>query len=786
MKKKIFYGISLFLLIMIHFSLSNNLNAQNWETIGPWGGDRHFICLHPNDTNIVLVGGAGGFIHRTNNGGGYWESLAPDSLLGSTNVEAILIHPDYPDTILCGANPLGIYKSYNNGITWHKRNTGLMSVNVTSLLIAPDNHQKVYAGFVTSQGQVSDGGVYVSDNFGETWTPMNNGLGLTRVTRLNIDKDGKLYAATYGEGLSVYNDSLAVWQTIFYGSDSLITTVEPHPYCPDTIIVGTYKNWLYKSVDGGGNWQQLPIPAEIGTDTAAVCYDIEYDRQNSDLIWTSLHVAHELPFYSTTLNSGDGMFYSLDGGNIWYKRGSGFTQIIIDERSSLTQDSFPQRSSIMYSTGGGGHAIRKSENGGLSFEPAVMGINGVYVNMVMIDTYGRIFTGAEKGFEISRNRGNTWKQIIYMQTPFERVGYKWHINIDPQDSSILYCSKGEFAHYIPDGKGLFVANIVNNTGARVSGTFGIGVWKSLCGNTCDTIFMATQSHGVWKTTDNGTSWAELAYGLDELSVTDIYISPQSGNLLYCTTRSDSGMHWSACISYEEGGFYKWDEQLQSWEKKINGMTFPAAISQMQVNPQNDSIVYISTFAHGVYKTTDAGENWINISPQGVNKIYSIAVDPTNFDYLYAGTARKGVHATFNGGQTWNDLNGNGLTNVVINYIAVDPVHRDTLYAATLGGSVFKTHVDTVIININKQIHETEKIIIIYPNPTTGIFTIEGKDIQSIVITNISGQVVYDRNLQGFKNLEGLIQVDLSKQSKGIYFVKIQNDDFISVKKIIFN
>ncbi|MCK4663979.1 MAG: immunoglobulin domain-containing protein [Bacteroidales bacterium] len=73
---------------------------------------------------------------------------------------------------------------------------------------------------------------------------------------------------------------------------------------------------------------------------------------------------------------------------------------------------------------------------------------------------------------------------------------------------------------------------------------------------------------------------------------------------------------------------------------------------------------------------------------------------------------------------------------------------------------------------------------IYPNPTNGIFTIEGKDIQSIEITNINGQTVYVKNPQGFKNLAGLVQIDLSEQPKGIYFVKIWNNDFITVKKIV--
>jgi hypothetical protein len=138
-----------------------------------------------------------------------------------------------------------------------------------------------------------------------------------------------------------------------------------------------------------------------------------------------------------------------------------------------------------------------------------------------------------------------------------------------------------------------------------------------------------------------------------------------------------------------------------------------------------------------------------------------------------------VHATFDGGQTWNNLNGNGLTNLVINYIAVDPINRDTLYAATLGGSVFKTSVDALTVNINKSIPETEKIINFYPNPSTGIFTIKGNNIQSIEITNINGQTIKQLTINNERYM-----LDLSEQPKGIYFIKIKNDDFISVKKIV--
>ncbi len=138
-----------------------------------------------------------------------------------------------------------------------------------------------------------------------------------------------------------------------------------------------------------------------------------------------------------------------------------------------------------------------------------------------------------------------------------------------------------------------------------------------------------------------------------------------------------------------------------------------------------------------------------------------------------------------------------VTDSCENLMLVSPDFADTLYPAfSYNADTINFTMDTlkycnVIIlefttttSINENQILPEINISIYPNPTTGMFIIEGAGIKNIEITNISGQVVYDRNLQGLKNLEGLIQVDLSKQPKGIYFIKIMSNNIISVKKII--
>ncbi len=68
---------------------------------------------------------------------------------------------------------------------------------------------------------------------------------------------------------------------------------------------------------------------------------------------------------------------------------------------------------------------------------------------------------------------------------------------------------------------------------------------------------------------------------------------------------------------------------------------------------------------------------------------------------------------------------------------------------------------------------------IYPNPTTGIFTIQGKDIQLIEITNISGQIVRQYSI-----IDNHFKVDLTMFTKGIYFIKIKIDEVYYTDKVI--
>lgn len=75
-----------------------------------------------------------------------------------------------------------------------------------------------------------------------------------------------------------------------------------------------------------------------------------------------------------------------------------------------------------------------------------------------------------------------------------------------------------------------------------------------------------------------------------------------------------------------------------------------------------------------------------------------------------------------------------------------------------------------IENIN-----TVNKINIYPNPTTGKISVEAEEIERIEVMDLQGKEVYTDNEK---------EIDLSKNSKGIYIIKVTSKKGVAVQKIV--
>jgi PKD repeat protein len=105
----------------------------------------------------------------------------------------------------------------------------------------------------------------------------------------------------------------------------------------------------------------------------------------------------------------------------------------------------------------------------------------------------------------------------------------------------------------------------------------------------------------------------------------------------------------------------------------------------------------------------------------------------------------------------------------------------TLTASNLCGEV--TFIDSVLFTNTYQIGIDENIFV-YPNPNKGIFKIDWSEtnqvISSIKIYNTIGQTI-----KTFKtDSEGQIKIDLHKEAAGVYYVELQSEKGLILKRVI--
>ncbi len=133
-----------------------------------------------------------------------FEEIGPGTFAG--RIRGFVIHPEREGHLLAGGVSGGIWKSTDDGQSWFPKTDFLVNIAIGSMLIDPDNPERVFAGtgegffnFDAAQGN----GIFVSEDFGESWTQLaaTTGSNFFYVNRLaRIPNSDVLLAAT-GRGI---------------------------------------------------------------------------------------------------------------------------------------------------------------------------------------------------------------------------------------------------------------------------------------------------------------------------------------------------------------------------------------------------------------------------------------------------------------------------------------------------------------------------------------------------------------------------------------------------------
>src|SRR5215210_1532659 len=102
-----------------------------------------------------------------------------------------------------------------------------------------------------------------------------------------------------------------------------------------------------------------------------------------------------------------------------------------------------------------------------------------------------------------------------------------------------------------------------------------------------TIYQAPWIGGVWKTTNNGTTWEPIFDKQSNGSIGDIALAPSAPDIVWVGT----GDAFASRSSYAGDGIYKSMDAGKTW--KNMGLTDSHHIARIVVHPKNPDIVYVA-------------------------------------------------------------------------------------------------------------------------------------------------------------------------------------------------
>src|SRR5713101_6906512 len=167
------------------------------------------------------------------------------------------------------------------------------------------------------------------------------------------------------------------------------------------------------------------------------------------------------------------------------------------------------------------------------------------------------------------------------------------------------------------------------------------------------VFVGMASGGVWKTTNNGTTWTPVFDKEGVSTIGDIAIASSDPSIVWVGTGEPNNRQSSSWGD----GIYKSLDGGKTWQSMGLGATHH--IGRVVIHPRNPDVVYAAALGHlwgpnperGVYKTMDGGKTWSQVlkinDDTGVS---DIAMDPQSPDILYAAAyERRRAPYGFNGG-----------------------------------------------------------------------------------------------------------------------------------------
>jgi photosystem II stability/assembly factor-like uncharacterized protein len=757
-----------------------------------------------------------------------WIPAGPTNIGG--RIVDIELKPGSPETIYLGTASGGVFKSIDDAQTFSPIFDQSLSLSIGDIAIAPSNPEVLYVG--TGEANPGGGslaydgyGVYKSVDDGGNWQDMGlHSIGSVGRVAVSPQDANTAYVAAMGylfennseRGVFKTTDGGENWDQVLYLNDSTgAVDLSIHPLHPDTLyavmwervrrleyyVYGGSSCGIYRSYNGGQNWEELSNGLPTGSNIGRIGIDIS--QSNPDVLYA---------IYADKTGYFEGLYKSEDGGDSWFETNDNSLSNIYSSYGwwfgRLKID--PQDEEVVYAIG---FDVYKTSNGGDSWSYKT-GIAHVDMHEVAISAVNssRVFLANDGGLYSSNNGGDSWTHENGLPiTQFytceidesvpERLyggaqdnGTNRTLSGNPDAWASIYGGDGFRCLVDPnDDRYIYVeyqygnlARSTNYGSSFTSATSGISSsdrknWNTpVTFNPLNPNSLYYGANRLYKSINKAVSWSAIS---DDLSngagsgnqkygtITTISVSPVDTNYIYAGT--DDANVW---LSKDNGEF---------WQNISNGLP-QRWISRLVADPfdVHSAYVCLSGYRENDYmphllKTEDEGATWQDISaglPEA--PINDLIVDPQESSRLIVATD-VGVFYRDGNTESWQAL-GEGLPLIPITDLDFQEA-SNKLVAATYGRSMYYLEL-TVGTQKQKTIRNSQ--LHLAPNPTSDYFNIVMPYIRGhelLEIYSINGKLLFSQSLS---NAQLTFNVHDLHLSKGVYIVNLEQDGKTYAQQLI--
>ncbi|MCB0846589.1 MAG: glycosyl hydrolase, partial [Bacteroidetes bacterium] len=152
--------------------------------------------------------------------------------------------------------------------------------------------------------------------------------------------------------------------------------------------------------------------------------------------------------------------------------------------------------------------------------------------------------------------------------------------------------------------------------------------------------------------------------------------------------------------YTGGGVWKTTNAGESWENISDGYFSVSSIGDIAVSQSDPNVVYVGSGEHavrgvmtsygdGIYRSNDAGKTWENLGLKQTRHISDVIIHPADYNIVWVGaqgavhgpSSERGVFKTTDGGKTWRKTLFID-ENTGVSSLVADPSNPRILYAGT--------------------------------------------------------------------------------------------------------